>query len=142
MQQTSENMSNKEFHIRFRHIFGCGGTEQLGYKGVLSTQYTISQGMKQGGVDSPTLYKTYIFPMLSQLKEKGLSLHIGPIYLGTPTCADYVKLLSNEKSGRELQLMLSTIKHYAERHKYDIHPTKSTATILYKTKSTTFERKE
>ena len=119
-----------------------GGTEQVRYKGTLSTPYTISQGVKQGGVDSPTLYKTYIFSMLNHLEEKGLGLHIGPIYLGSPTCADDVELLSDDSSGRELQMMLSATKQYSEKHKYDIHPTKSTATILYETKKASFQREE
>ena len=119
-----------------------GGTEQFRYNGVLSEPYTILQGVKQGGVDSPPLYKWYIYDMLQQLEEKGLGLHIGPIYLGSPTCADDVELLSSERSGRELQLMLSATKQYSGRHRYDIHPTKSTATILYETKIASFERKE
>ena len=119
-----------------------GGTEQFRYRGILSHPYTISQGVKQGGVDSPTLYKLYVYAMLNHLEENGLGLHIGPIYLGSPTCADDVELLSSEKTGRELQLMLSTTKQYSTRHKYEIHPTKSTGTILYETKSTAFERQE
>ena len=119
-----------------------GGTEQFRYKGELSAPYTIRQGVKQGAVDSPPLYKFYIYDLLKQLEEKSLGLHIGPIYLGTPTCADDIELLSNDKSGRELQRMLSTTKTYSERHKYEIHPTKSTATIMYETKNIAFERRE
>ena len=119
-----------------------GGTEQFRYKGELSAPYTIKQGVKQGGVDSPPLYKLYIHNMLQQLEDKGIGLHIGPIYLGSPTCADDVELLSNEKSGFERQRMLGITKHYSQSHKYEIHPTKSTATIMYETKNITFERRE
>ena len=119
-----------------------GGTEQFRYKGTLSKPYTILQGVKQGGVDSPVLYKSYIYDMLQRLEDDRLGLHIGPIYLGSPTCADDVELLTNDKSGRELQIMLGVTKDYSKRHGYEIHPTKSTTTIMYETKAAAFERRE
>ena len=119
-----------------------GGTEQFRYKNALSDPYTILQGVKQGGVDSPVLYKHYIYDMLQKLEDDNLALSIGPIYLGSPTCADDVRLLSNNRLGSELQLMLGVTKGYSKRHGYEIHPTKSTATIMYETKAIAFERRE
>ena len=119
-----------------------GGTEQFQYKGELSSPYTILQGVKQGGIDSPPLYKFYIYNMLQQLEEEGLGLHIGALYLGSPTCADDVDLLSNDHTGSETQQMLSLTKDYSHVHKYTIHHTKSTNTILYEPKKMPVERKE
>ena len=119
-----------------------GGTEQFQYKGELSSPYTILQGVKQGGIDSPPLYKFYIYNMLQQLEEEGLGLHIGALYLGSPTCADDVDLLSNDHTGSETQQMLSLTKDYSHVHKYTIHPTKSTNTILYEPKKLPLERTE
>ena len=55
----------------------------------------VRQEVKQGGVLSPSLYKLYIFDLLRSLRSAGLGVHIGHLYLGTPSCADDVLLLSN-----------------------------------------------
>ena len=115
------------------------GSERVRYKGAYSSTYAILQGVKQGGGLSPDLYKWYIFELLESLKEDKLGLHIGNIYLGTPTCADDVFFMSTEPTGNEMQAMLNISVNYAASHQWEIHPTKSTATLLYETKD--IERK-
>ena len=110
-----------------------GGNEVIRWKGTYSEPYEVRQGVKQGGVLSPSLYKLYIFDLLRSLRSAGLGVHIGHLYLGTPSCADDVLLLSNLPS--EMQAMLNINSEYSKRHKYEIHPTKSTVTPLYQPKS-------
>ena len=80
-----------------------------------------------------SLYKLYIFDLLRSLRSAGLEVHIGHLYLGTPSCADNILLLSNLPS--EMQAMLNVNSEYSKRHKYEIHPTKSTVMPLYQPKS-------
>ena len=78
--------------------------------------------------------------LLRSLRSAGLGVHIGHLYLGTPSCADDVLLLSNLPS--EMQAMLKVNSEYSKRHKYEIHPTKSTVTPLYQPKSKQTTREE
>ena len=110
------------------------GSERIRYMGAYSSTYAVLQGVKQGGGLSPDLYKWYIFELLESLKEDKIGLHIGNIYLGTPTCADDVFFMSNEPTGNEMQAMLNVSVNYSSAHRWEIHPTKSTTTILHDTK--------
>ena len=106
-----------------------GGTERFRLGGELSKPYTVCQGVKQGGKSSPTCYKSYIYDMLARFERAGLGFSIGPIYVGTPTCADDVALVVSD--GCQAQAMLNVSYAYSKEHKYDIHPVKTTATVMY-----------
>ena len=119
-----------------------GGSERFRYKGGYSEPYVINQGVKQGGNTSPNLYKVYIHPMLDSLERHKLGLSIGCIYLGSPTCADDVLMLSNESLGAETQAMIDVTKQHSTKNDYDIHPTKSGATILHNPSSNPVQHKQ
>ena len=48
---------------------------------------------------------------------------MGDIYVGTPTCADDLALLSSSED--EMQLMLNIVHRYSQQHFYNLHPTKT-----------------
>ena len=56
---------------------------------------------------------------------------IGRTYVGCPTCADDIALLSNNVN--ELQNMLLTLHWHSRQDRVSIHPTKTKAVILNKT---------
>ena len=99
------------------------GKEVIRWEGEYSNEYPIQQGVKQGGVLSPTLYKLYVNNLLNSLKRSRLGTSIGTIYSGVPTCADDILLLSQDPV--ELQAMLDMCYDYSIDHKYQLHPTKS-----------------
>ena len=105
---------------------GC--EEIVKWKGGYSRPYMVKQGVRQGGVLSTTLYKEYINPLLEDCEKAGTGLKIGDTYMGTPTCADDILLLSN--SPIELQEMLSAAYNFSKENHYKIHPTKSSVTKL------------
>ncbi len=109
---------------------GCN--EVVRWKGSYSKSYQVNQGVRQGGILSPHLYKLYINQLLDTLTEHKVGLEIGNIYLGTPTCADDQLLLAAD--GTELQNMLDCANAYAEKHQYHLHPTKSKMTHHIKSK--------
>ena len=96
-----------------------GGQEVIRIGGMHSRQYAVRQGVKQGGILSPSLYKLYISDLLEGLREARMGLTIGSIYLGTPACADDVVLASS--STAELNGMIAVNDGYAERNRYEIH---------------------
>jgi hypothetical protein len=100
-----------------------GSTGRVKWKGDLGKPFEVLQGVRQGGVLSPRLYKEYIDGLLRRLEAEGDGLHIGATYIGSPTVADDVLLLS--QSPLDLQVMLHTSEHYSRRERYQIHPTKS-----------------
>ena len=106
-----------------------GGNEVIRWNGKYSSPYQAKQGVKQGGILSPCLYKLYLYDLLDTLKKSDLGLHIGCTYVGTPTCADDVLHLAS--TGYELQSMLSFNGLYADKHMYEIHPVKSSVTIMH-----------
>ena len=102
--------------------------ENVRWKGSLSKPYSVSQGVRQGGVLSTILYKKYLDPLLQEMELAGTGTFIGDIYLGIPTCADDVLLLSNEKT--QMQAMLRRTYEYSQQNKYTLHPQKSTTSQL------------
>lgn len=93
------------------------------WEGDNSRTFKESQGIRQGGVWSPSAYKIYINPLLQSMKLQGLGSYIGSIYCGTPTVADDICLASNDI--HELQTMMSVQEKYANREHYKISSTKS-----------------
>ncbi|VDH93282.1 Hypothetical predicted protein [Mytilus galloprovincialis] len=91
-----------------------------------------AEGVRQGGILSPFLYKVYVNNLLEDLKSHSLGLKIGTNYVGCPTCADDIAFLSNNH--QELQCMLSVATHHARQSRVTINPTKTKAVILNKPK--------
>ena len=60
----------------------------------LSSEFSISNGVKQGGVLSPVLFSIYIDNLFVQLKHSGLGCHLGSTFAGTFGYADDVILLT------------------------------------------------
>ena len=99
----------------------CNETFKL--SGRFSDNYTVMRGVRQGSILSPLLYKDYIFDLLFCLSDNEIGLKIGTLFLGTPTVADDVFLMSN--STPELQSMLNLCFLYSEDHDYTLNIDKS-----------------
>ncbi|MEW8090529.1 MAG: reverse transcriptase domain-containing protein [Candidatus Thiodiazotropha endolucinida] len=112
-----------------------GLTSKVKWLGELSDNFKIQQGVRQGGILSPFLYKTYINPCLVELKQHRLGLCIGKTYCGCPTCADDLAFLTNCEN--ELQIMLNVATRNANQDRVTIHPDKSNAVLLNSHKTVT-----
>ncbi|VDI57173.1 Hypothetical predicted protein [Mytilus galloprovincialis] len=99
----------------------------------ISTPFNIKQGVRQGGILSTHLYKVFVQDLLVELEENALGYHLGNVYAGTPTCADDIAFISNNKN--ELQIILNVLSRYANEHHYTIHPRKTQIIDCSKTKS-------
>jgi hypothetical protein len=96
---------------------------QIKWKGYLSEQFAINQGVRQGGILSTELYKRYINSLLIKLDEARLGVCLGDIHCPAPTCADDVALMST--SPLNLQLQISIAADYSKRERYELQPSKS-----------------
>ena len=60
----------------------------------VSSEFSVSNGIKQGGILFPILFAVYIDEILILLKESNLGCHIGHLFLGALACADDVSLIA------------------------------------------------
>ena len=93
------------------------------WKGNIGNSFQIHQGLRQGGILSPFLYKVYVNNVLEDLKLHSLGFKKGTTYVGSPTCADDVTFISNCE--QELQCMLSVTNHHANQSRVTINPSKT-----------------
>ena len=100
-----------------------GLTSKVRCMGRLSDSFNIKQGVRQIGVLSSVFYKIFIQDLLDELERNSIGLHLGDIYVGTPTCADDLALLSS--SVDDMQLMLNVVHRYSQHHFYYVHQTKT-----------------
>ncbi|CAC5413140.1 unnamed protein product [Mytilus coruscus] len=66
---------------------------KIKWKGLLSNSIEERQGVRQGGIWSPTAYKIFINSLLQTFERNQLGACIEPIYCGIPTVADDVALI-------------------------------------------------
>lgn len=102
--------------------------ENVHWKGHSSEQYPVKQGVRQGGVLSTHLYKTYIDGLLMKVKEKGIGLRVGTEHMAISACADDVILMAETED--EIQQLVDMAYEYARAHQYILHPQKSVILTL------------
>lgn len=112
-----------------------GLTSKVKWLGELSDSFRILQGVRQGGILSPFLYKAYINLCLVELKQHRLGLYIRNTYCGCATCADDSAFLT--ECEKELQIMLNVATRNAKQDRVTIHPDKSNVFLLNQHKTDT-----
>ncbi|CAG2206286.1 unnamed protein product [Mytilus edulis] len=100
---------------------------KIKWKGLLSNSIEEQQGVRQGGIWSPTAYKIFINSLLQTFERNQLGACIGPIYCGIPTVADDVALISTDPY--ELQTMLNVQADHANKLRYLLSEQKSTILV-------------
>ena len=112
-------------------------TANVRWKGQLSDEFCIRNGVHQGAVISPILFNFYMDNIFHILKSSGSGCIIGNIYAGCFGYADDLLFLCPSRSG--LQEMLNKAQEYVREHSIsfstDPEPKKS------KTKGIIFTRK-
>lgn len=77
----------------------------------ISDPFTVKNGVKQGGVLSPTLFNVYVDSMLDRLTARNIGCHIQGRFCGAVSYADDLTLLA--PTLHALQLMLNEIEAVA-----------------------------
>ena len=76
-----------------------------------SATFSVSNGVKQGGVLSPILFTVYVNELLQKLEEKRIGCRVGNYFAGCLAYADDLTLLAPTKKG--LQFMIDTCEKFA-----------------------------
>ena len=88
-----------------------------------STDFSVSNGVKQGAVISPILFSSYMDALFDRLKRIAIGCHVGPVYAGAFGYADVVALVA--PSLYSLRCMVATYEEFANEYQIDFNPTKS-----------------
>ncbi|CAC5367796.1 unnamed protein product [Mytilus coruscus] len=96
-----------------------GLNSNIKWQGQMSRTFLESQGVRQGGVWSPTAYKIFINSLLTTLETYRIGSHIGSIYVGVPTVTDDVTLVSNCPYELQTICQKSCILNYICADSYD-----------------------
>ena len=75
-----------------------------------SDYFKVANGVKQGGVLSPTLFTCYIDGLLDRLKRSGIACFVGPEYVGGISYANDLIILAPSVSA--LKTMIKICKKY------------------------------
>ena len=116
---TSWNILQDSYHAMSSVVNWCGRP---------SKSFVEEQGVRQGGIISPTSYKIHINPLLDLMQNSKIGLSIGNVYCGVPTVADDLLFLS--RSIIDLQAMLSTQGYFAGLERYLISDSKTKVFIV------------
>ena len=57
---------------------------QVRWNAQLSDTFSVSNGIKQGGILSPVLFSIYTDTLLTALKESGAECYLGHLFAGDP----------------------------------------------------------
>ena len=80
----------------------------------LSDSFSVSNGVRQGGVLSPILFSVYLDGLLQKLADSGVGCHWGHLFAGAMCYADDIVLLAPCPSA--LRILLDICSSYASTH--------------------------
>jgi hypothetical protein len=83
---------------------------------ITSDQFNVTNGVKQGGVLSPTLFSVYMDDLFGRLMKRGVGCRMGNYFVGCLAYADDLTLLAPSK--KALQIMIDICQGYASE--YDV----------------------
>jgi len=84
------------------------------WKGCISKSFSVTNGVRQGGVLSPILFNVYMDELIYKLKANDIGCHIGQQFTGAICYADDLTILS--PSLRGLQNMLNVCEEFANEY--------------------------
>jgi hypothetical protein len=125
-----KNLLKKLYHlgIQDKHwtlikSLHTNASSAIKFNGLVSENFNILQGVRQGGILSADLYKIYINPLLKQLQQSRLGMDIGYIECGATACADDIPLNCTDLT--EAQIMLNMAYNYSCNEQYKLQLQKS-----------------
>ncbi|XP_071145183.1 uncharacterized protein [Mytilus edulis] len=132
LDELHEHTQNHSMWTIVKNLYS-GLVSKVKWKGNIGNSFQIHQGVRQGGILSPFIYKVYVNNLLEDLKSHSLGFEIGTTYVGCPTCVDDEAFINNCE--QELQCMFTVTNHHANQSRVTINLSKTMAVILNKPKS-------
>lgn len=108
---------------RFIAVLYSSQSVRVRWTDFLSNSFTISNGVKQGGVLSPVLFTVYYDELLMSLKTSDAGCHIGNTFMGALSYADDLVLLCPTKAS--LNILMSICTKFSNEYKVSFNPAKS-----------------
>ena len=96
---------------------------------VLSKDFGIGNGTRQGSCLSPALFSLYMDELLQELRNSGMGCYVGRVFAGAGSYCDDLVLLAPTRSG------LQTLKTMCEKYALEHNVTFSTPPSPVKSKS-------
>ena len=93
------------------------------WNGSLSNKFSISNGVRQGGVLSPILFTIYIDDLLLELEQQGIGCYWNHIFAGAVCYAEDIALIAPSPSA--LRHMLKTCSLFASKHSLTFNASKT-----------------
>ena len=103
------------------------------YNSIISDWFIPKNGVKQGGVLSPTLFFVYMDGVIERLEKAGVGCHVGRKFCGILSYAEDIMLLAPTQGATKK--MLRVCGGYASQVKVEYNGNKSIAIVLDKFKS-------
>ena len=103
------------------------------YNQSFSELFTVTNGVKQGGVLSPTLFSVYVNELLDNMQNSGYGCSIGDKFVGCVSYADDIIILCASLYG--LKQMIKICESYALEYQIKFNGNKSKLMIFSRDKS-------
>ena len=103
-------------------------TSRVRWLSTFSAPFSITSGVKQGGILSPNLFTVFVDDLLNLLKKSGIGCHINSLYLGSIMYADDLTLLAPTRSA--MQKMIRICEKYCDEHSLSFNA-KKTKSMLF-----------
>ena len=103
------------------------------FNSCLSHLFGVKNGVKQGGILSPTLFTCYVDGLIQSLRSSGLGCTVGNTYVGCVSYADDIMLLAPNLCA--IQGMIALCEKYADEHSIKFNGSKSKL-IVFNSKHT------
>ena len=103
----------------------------------ISTQFTVANGVKQGGVISPILFNVYMDDLSTALNSSGIGGYLGRAFINHLCYADDLCIITLSSSG--MQQLLNICQSYAIKQQLLYNGSKS-FTLCFKSKAITIKQ--
>ena len=101
---------------------------QVKWNNIISSQSHVSNGVKQGGCLSPTLFSVYLNELNETIRKNNISCRYGSEYMGVFCYADDLSLLCPSYTG--IKEILKNCEDYAMKHNILFNTKKSQCLLL------------
>ena len=98
------------------------------WNNTLSDEFTLNNGVKQGGVISPLLFSLYLDPLLKHLKDSGKGCFMGNLCANAFAYADDIIILAPTCSS--LKSLIKICEEYSNEYCLTFNPTKCSLIVF------------
>ncbi|XP_053406291.1 uncharacterized protein LOC128559140 [Mercenaria mercenaria] len=117
------HMGVSDLHWNILESFHKDSVSSIKWRGRISSEFHVQQGVRQGGVLSTDLYKIYVNPLLNRLQDANIGSTIGGVRCSARACADDICLCAEAAS--DSQELLNIAVEFANMERYLLQPAKS-----------------